>query len=59
MYKDPAYTGPKHRPSAPASTIGSDEGEDAPEVPLEELLDNLAALDIDDDEGEEEEGMEG
>ena len=42
MYKDPAYQ--------PHTDMTDDEDGDLPEVPLEELLDDLAALQLEDEE---------
>jgi nonsense-mediated mRNA decay protein 3 len=49
LYKDPGYD-PAADAQARDSAMTDDDERDIPEVPLEELLDDLTALHIDEDE---------
>ena len=49
LYKDPGYDPAADAQARDSAMTDDDEG-DIPEVPLEELLDDLTALHIDEDE---------
>ena len=53
LYRDPAYNPAAAPPHGMADSDDDEDGEGVPQVPLEELLDDLAALGL---EEEEEEG---
>ena len=49
LYRDPAYN-PVAEAERRAAAMTDDEDGDVPEVPLEELLDDLAGMHLDEDE---------
>ncbi len=51
LYRDPAYN-PVAEAERRAAAMTDDEDGDVPEVPLEELLDDLAGLQLDEEEQE-------
>lgn len=62
LYRDPNFNPAaaaavqQQRQPAASEMADTDEEEDVPEVPLEELLDDLAALDLAEDDAEDEDG---
>jgi nonsense-mediated mRNA decay protein 3 len=59
LYRDPGYD-PVAEAERRAAAMTDDEEGDMPEVPLEELLDELEALQIDEeDEGEQQQPQQG
>lgn len=52
LYRDPAYD-PVAEAERRAAAMTDDEDGDLPEVPLEELLDDLAAMQLEEDEEDE------
>ena len=63
LYKDPAHK-PAPVQDSDAMTDGDDDGDDLPDIPLEELLDDMNALQLQETDeasvvGDEDEDMEG